>query len=409
MTTPEARKRQAPIRLIFTERALESLKAGDRRISVFDKRADGLGVCVQTTGRKSYFHLKSVQGRPVRKVLGKVGEIALEDARHKAAELNSKLGKWKFDEYETPNPLLVSDELRIAGLMRLYLDRRIAVHSVRPDDARKRILWMATRYFPSLQKRLIGSITRMDLMELHGQIARDSGPIIANRVIELVRTLYSWATKAGLWLGRNPAEKFEMLEENERERFVQPSEMPKFFQALGKMSPDFQDYIRLSLFTGARKHDIVSMSWDDVNIDDEQWIVPHPKNEMPYVVALTAETIEILEARRLRAIPGNRWVFPSTSKDGHVLDMKTAWRRFIRITGLRDLHPHDLRRSLGSWQAGLNASMPIIAKALGHRSIDATKVYSRVNLDPVRKSIQAAARAMIAAGAKKPKQLRGGK
>jgi hypothetical protein len=46
----------------------------------------------------------------------------------------------------------------------------------------------------------------------------------------------------------------------------------------------------------------------------------------------------------------------------------------------------------------LGASLPIIGRSLGHKNTAATAIYSRLNLDPVRASVNAASEAMIAAG-----------
>ena len=64
---------------------------------------------------------------------------------------------------------------------------------------------------------------------------------------------------------------------------------------------------------------------------------------------------------------------------------------------------HDLRRTLGSWQTALGASGFVVGKSLGHKSIQSTAVYARLNLDPVRESVNAATEAMFKA-AKRNKQ-----
>lgn len=62
-----------------------------------------------------------------------------------------------------------------------------------------------------------------------------------------------------------------------------------------------------------------------------------------------------------------------------------------------DYRLHDLRRTLGSWQAAGGASLLIIGKSLGHRSESATRIYARLATDPVRESVEKATVAMIAA------------
>ena len=56
---------------------------------------------------------------------------------------------------------------------------------------------------------------------------------------------------------------------------------------------------------------------------------------------------------------------------------------------------HDLRRTLGSWQARTGASLAIIGKSLNHKSPQTTSIYARLDLDPVRNSVEKATKAML--------------
>jgi len=51
---------------------------------------------------------------------------------------------------------------------------------------------------------------------------------------------------------------------------------------------------------------------------------------------------------------------------------------------------------MGSYQTMTGASTAIVGKTLGHRSSNATAVYARLNLDPVRASMESAVDAMLA-------------
>ena len=69
--------------------------------------------------------------------------------------------------------------------------------------------------------------------------------------------------------------------------------------------------------------------------------------------------------------------------------------------GLSNLRIHDLRRTLGSWQAKQGASLAIIGKSLNHKNPSTTAIYARLDLDPVRDSVNSATSAMlVAAGLK---------
>ena len=94
---------------------------------------------------------------------------------------------------------------------------------------------------------------------------------------------------------------------------------------------------------------------------------------------------------------GSPYVFPARRGGKHLISPKKAWANLLARAGIGDLRMHDLRRSLGSWQAINGASLPVIGKSLGHRSQASTSVYARMDLDPVRESVNRAVTAMMLA------------
>jgi integrase len=97
-------------------------------------------------------------------------------------------------------------------------------------------------------------------------------------------------------------------------------------------------------------------------------------------------------------------VFPSRGKTEHLTTLKKSWGRLRRQVGCPDLRIHDLRHTLGSWQAGLGTSLLIISKSLGHTNTGTTEIYANLNLDPIRASVAGAVKAML--GTRPRKQLR---
>src|SRR5262249_31447072 len=83
--------------------------------------------------------------------------------------------------------------------------------------------------------------------------------------------------------------------------------------------------------------------------------------------------------------------------NGHVVELKHAWKRILKRAGLDGLWIHDLRRTLGSWQAATGASLAIIGKTLAHKNVSTTAIYARLNLDPVRGAMETATNAILVA------------
>lgn len=64
---------------------------------------------------------------------------------------------------------------------------------------------------------------------------------------------------------------------------------------------------------------------------------------------------------------------------------------------LDDLRTHDLRRTVGSFEAKSGASSVIIGKSLNHKSQQTTSIYARLDLDPVLASVEKGTELMLAA------------
>jgi len=83
-----------------------------------------------------------------------------------------------------------------------------------------------------------------------------------------------------------------------------------------------------------------------------------------------------------------------------------CWRRVLERSKLLDLRQHDLRRTLGSWQARDGASLVLIGKTLNHRDPQSTAIYARLDMDPIRQSVTRATSAMFqAAGLREPAKV----
>ena len=246
-------------------------------------------------------------------------------------------------------------------------------------------------------RRRLSEIARPEVRKLHNKIGENHGRYAANRVLALLRSMYNRALSEEDigWVGVNPTIGIKKFREESRDRFITPEEMPAFFDSLGEEDATVRDYFWLALLTGARKTNLLEMRWDQLTIDG-MWRIPDTKSGQPVVVPLVEQAQNILKARR-EAHDHQPWVFPGPGKAGHLVEVRKAWVRICKRAGLENLRIHDLRRTLGSWQALSGASELIIGKSLGHAAgSKATAVYARLGTAPVRESLDVATSKMIA-------------
>lgn len=387
-----ARKKQASAksnRFRFTKHALEKLPAAaaGKRDYYRDTEVRGLVLAVTATGVKSWQLYRKVAGSPQRIVLGRFPDLAIEKARGRASELNGQIAKG-----ENPAAEMRAD-ITFGDAFALYLERHAKRHkrSWAGDE------WLYKKYLARWALKRLSQIDRNAVERLHGAIAEESGKYAANRTLALLSVIYNKSMAWG-WEGRNPATGVRKFRETKRDRFLHGDELPAFFQALtAEPDTDARDAILVMLLTGARKMNVLTMRWEDVHIERAVWTIPQTKSGDALRVPLVPFAVDLLARRRERT-NGSLYVFPGQRGAAHRIEVKSAWDRIRKAAKLEDVRLHDLRRTLGSWQAAGGTSLPIIGKSLGHRDVNTTAIYARLDLDPVRQAVTAATTALLIAG-----------
>jgi integrase len=375
----------------FTKKLLDKLPSptNAQRAYFYDSMTRGLALAVSPAGKKVFVLYRKVDGRPERITIGPYPDLTIEQARNRAAELNGIIAR---GENPAARRRTVRDEDTLSQLFKTYLEQHAKPHkkSWRDDEE------LFNLHLNAWKLRKISEIRRMDVVNLHARIGARA-PYTANRLVGLLRSMFNKSISWG-WKGENPATKIRAFKEHKRERFLQPQEFPDFIRALGaEPNETFRDFFFLCLFTGARRANVQALRWSEINFNTATWTIPEEtsKSGESVAVALSIPAMRILENRKVSI--RSEWVFPGPGKLGHLVEPKTAWKRILTRAGIKDLRIHDLRRTLGSWQAATGASLPIIGKSLGHKSLGATQVYARLNLDPVRLSVEKATDAMMLA------------
>lgn len=376
----------------FTIKGINDLPIPEKgkREYYYDTKTQGLAICITSTKKKTFFVYRKIDGRPERIKLERFPGMTIEQARGRANNINAAIAR---EENPAQIRRAKKEEITLGELFAKYMELYAKKHkSSWKEDERQ-----FTCYLSSWKNRRLSSIRKIDIHKLHQEIGSISGHYAANRLLALFSSLFNQANKFGFWDKTNPAIGIKKFKEKSRSRFLQADELPRFFAALAEEQNEHaRDYILLSLLTGARKSNVLAMRWEQINLELGLWNIPKTKNGDEVTIPLVPQAIEILKIRY--ASEKNEWVFPSNSKSGHLADPKKPWQRILIRAGIKDLRIHDLRRSLGSWQASTGASLAIIGKTLSHRNVNTTAIYARLNIDPVRDAMNKATQAICDAG-----------
>lgn len=378
----------------FTKTALQGLVPNGRIQYVHDEKTPGLMVLVSPAGARTFYVQRRIQGERERIKLGSFPSMTAENARRKAAELNGSIA---IGANPAEAKRSIRAEPRLDDVIERFLserrNRRGKPLASKTVSEYRRI---ANAYLKPLLRRRLSEVTPEAVRQVHRKIESDA---TANQARALLSAVFAFARDSSLTDLSSPTSKVKLRAMDARERFLQPDELPRFFDAVNE-SP-LKDFFLLALLSGARRSNLQAMRWDAVNLEEGTWFLPTTKNGHSQHVVLPPAAVEILRARYATRTYGDVFVFPGSGASGHLTEPKSAWAGVLKRAGIANLRIHDLRRTMGSWQARQGTSLAIIGKSLNHKTQQATAIYARLDLDPVRQSVNNAAAAMLeAAGVK---------
>lgn len=379
-------------RLAFTKTRLLGLPVPEKgREYSYDTKTPGLACCVTSKGQRTLYIYKRISGRPVRYRLGRFpSELSVEAARKMTSRVLAEIADGNDPQADRQT---VRREPTVRDAFADWLEYAKAHKRTWQEDERQ-----YNTFLKPWGGRKAASISKTNVVALHAKIGHDNGQYAANRVLALLQSMLNRVIQddSVMWTGPSPTVGVKRFKERSRDRFLTPDELPQFFQALAdEPNSIFRDFFLLALLTGARRGNVLAMRWDQLTLEG-LWRIPanQAKNDDVQLVHLAPAAMKILDARR-ELCDGSPFVFPGSGKSGHLASVRDAWVCIRKRAGLDDLRIHDLRRTLGSWQAIGGSSLQIIGASLGHRDPKATAIYARLGADPVRDSVTSAAAAML--------------
>ena len=375
----------------LSKTSVEAIEPGPKDIYAWDDRTPGFGVKVTPAGGQIYVLKYRAEGAQRWLVLGRHGDVTLDQARTKAIKLRGAIADGK-------NPARARDQHAAEPTVDELADRYLAEYAEphkkpRSVEEDRRNLKLHIR--PELGALKVSAVTRQDILKLHHKLRATPGA--ANRVLALLSKMFGLAEDWGIRAdSRNPCRRIKKFEESSRERFLTTEELRRLGSALDKAKRDGKHpsgigIIRLLLFTGCRRDEILTLQWSFVDFERTCLRLPDSKTGAK-VVRLGAPALDLLSGLPRFASP---YVFPAarganTSPDrkrrigaGHFVGIERIWQHVRARAGLEDVRLHDLRHTFASWSVMGGATLHMTGALLGHRQAGTTMRYAHLADDPV--------------------------
>lgn len=385
--TPDLTK---PVKL--TAGAIERLTCPPEKSQAFlrDTDSPSLRVRVTPAGARSFVFEAKLNRQTIRRTIGNVQEWGIDQARAEANRLRVMLdtGSDPREVERQEQAAKVAEKAEKAAnaqtvgeVWQSYIESRrphwgaqtLLDHMKAAQAggrARKRMPGVKTKpgpLAPLMSRRLL----ELDAVTLEAWAAREAAdrPARVRLALRLFKAFLRWAAAEPEWKGKlDPAivsgKKVREVAGRAKPKndYLQREQLATWFAYVRQIqNPVISAYLQCLLLTGARREELATLRWEDVNF---QWrgMTLKDKIEEQRAVPLTPYVAHLLASLPRR----NQWVFSSpTSASGRLKEPSIAHRQACAAAGL-ELTLHGLRRSFASLCEWLDIPGGISAQIQGH-------------------------------------------
>ena len=401
-----------------------TLPEGKNQVFLWDTDVTSLA-CRATRGAKAFVFQSLYAGKTLRMTIGNINDWRIDDARAEARRLQTlidtgidpriakaeKIAEAESQQAESRKTKVTFtsawedylEELRTgisAKTKRPYSTRYIADHinlSSRGGESKKRGRGPTSPGpLASLLDRPLSELTPENIAEWLST-ERQNRPTVTAHAYRLLRAFIKWANYQKKYQGiidgdlaqDHNVRKMVPISASKAGDCLQKEQLKSWFSAVRSLNnPIASAYLQVLLLTGARREEISSLRWSDI---DFKWSSMRIKDKIEgeRIIPLTPYVSDLL--RSLMEIPNRgtneeNWVFRSNSKSGKIIEPRSAHNRALTRAELPHISLHGLRRSFGTLAEWVEVPTGIVAQIMGHKpSALAEKHYRRRPLDLLRK------------------------
>lgn len=381
-----------------------------KQLYYYDTDIKGFGLRVGNK-TKTYFVEAKVKGKTVRVTIGKHGVFAPEQARKIAKE---KLAL--MVQEINPNEVEKENRLKSVSLQTAYDDYMDARKGLKPSTKRDYKTCIDVYFKDWISKPLL-EITRDMVEKKHHELSERS-EARANLAMRFLRALFNFASEYRDSKGRviitdNPVRRLSTKKIwnkiERRNNYIPPHQLKKWWDAVwtleakpkkekiqeevekqfvrSRNAETIRDYLLVILFTGLRREEALTLTWDNIDFDAKTLIVKDTKNRADHTLPLSNFLFELFDRRKKLAV--NQWVFEGDGKLGRIVEPRKQMFKVTALSGI-NFTSHDLRRTFASIVNMLSDSMSYytVKRLLNHKTNDVTAGYVQHDIEKLRHAMQ---------------------
>jgi integrase len=395
----------------FTANKIKDLQCEDGKSQTihWDIKTPSLGLRVTPTGNRAYIFQTWFNGTNLRLTIGDIETWTLGAAQAEARRLKVLTDQGTDPRVERAKTEAENKASRLKGTSGLVVwgeyikarqhqwgDRHKAEHLYMVRQGGEKI----TRGLRSGQSDIKQKGILLDLLSFPiNEITRDkvaalvkreakTRPAGARKALSALKAFLTWAsdqTDYKALVDKEACDRLskELPPKQVKNDCLQKEQLKVWFDAVKKIgNPVIGSYLQVLLLTGARRNELATLEWADVDI---QWHTARIKDKVEgsRTIPLTPYVEWLIDNLPRRG----KYVFASpTAKSGRLTEPRKAHQVVIEEAGIPNLSIHGLRRSFSTLSEWVECPSGVVAQIMGHKpSAVAERHYIRRPIDLLRK------------------------
>lgn len=366
----------------LTKTFISSLEIPNKTTDYFDSEVKGLILRISKTGIISY-RIKYYINRQQRiYTIAKHGAITLMQAKKEAQRLLGLVSQGidiqqekKQSKIETKELITFSD----------FFENFASDWYKKNNRAWERDVQSIKTTFSSIFSKSMNNVNNKRFMEKFLANKREQQNWTNetyNRHLARIKGLFSRAVEHELLKSNNLSQIKKLKIISKKVRYLSERETKNFFEALPKQSVLVQNIILIAYYTGMRKNEILTLSWDDIDIDTNQIVLQahNTKANKTRYIPINPKIKTILTNSK-----NEKGLIFKNNKGTQVTQIEKQWRKFKKEAEIENFRFHDLRHNFCSMLVMKGVPIYTVAQLAGHADVKTTQIYAHLSPD-VKKS-----------------------
>jgi integrase len=278
--------------MTLTTKTIDTLRLPDGKTdhTFWDDVVSGLGVRIRLNGSRKFIYRYRIGTKQKFMPLGDASKETLVKARNAARDLGFKVRLGTDPAVEKATAIQEAQKT-FGSLVDDFLARFEPEWS--PVHARQTNLTL--KRAAALHRLPVTKVGQAEIVGVINTIAKDSGPVAANRARSHLSKFFAWVLSQGIRLPEgNPVNHTEKRAEQSRTRVLSHDELRLIWNACDP-NEDFGAIVRLLMLTACRLSEIAGLRCDEIKGDQLELRSERVKNRREHIVPLADQALAILD------------------------------------------------------------------------------------------------------------------